>query len=183
VYRFTRYADFSFEPAEAVSHIQGPSGAFLGLQSAPRHCLLVTTLQRARRMKRVILSVLVALLFFAFAEAAANFTARLFWPGYAMATPQRTYTLTMLIARLIVGAVAAGGSGWIATSIMCEKHGAGLWSGIALLAISLPWHVHVWLHYPVWYHLVWLGCVMPCTVLGSQLSIRIYGRIDKCRLV
>jgi hypothetical protein len=38
--------------------------------------------------------------------------------------------------------------------------------------ISLVDHYYVWDQYPIWYHLVYLGYLLPLTLLGGQLAIK-----------
>ena len=121
---------------------------------------------------RTIFAVLAGLLFFLAAEIGASLAARAFWPGYAEAAINRSYSLPMLIARLMVGALATIGSGWVASRISGNPRNAALSFGVALFAISLVWHINIWPEYPAWYHLVWLGCIIPGAVLGSRLSLK-----------
>jgi hypothetical protein len=119
---------------------------------------------------RPIWPVLAGLVAFVVTTAIANWIARSIWPDYAAAVPSRAYTLPMLLARLTAGMAATIGAGWLASKIEQARQPVGLWVGVSLLAVSLPWHVYIWPQYPSWYHLVWLGSVIPCAVLGEKLS-------------
>lgn len=113
-------------------------------------------------MQRLFGAILAALAFFAASEAAGSFAARSLWSGYALAAVDRSYTLPMLIARLGVGALGVAVGGWIAARLAGGRRPAGLRFGIAMLAISLPWHVHIWPHYPVVVssRVAWLRCAL-----------------------
>ncbi len=112
--------------------------------------------------------VLAGLAVFAIAVAGLNLAARTFWPDYAAAYSTRAYDLPMLVLRLIAGAVAAVGAGETAAVVAKGNRLAVRWLGTALLAISVPWHVHIWNHYPVWYHLMWFGILLAFAILGSR---------------
>lgn len=99
--------------------------------------------------------------------------ARALWPGYTLAASNRTFTLAMLNARLTVGAIAVLFGGLIAAR---TSHGALLPSvgiGGLVLAVSVPWHVHIWNAYPAWYHAVYLGYVLPAALMGYWLHVAI----------
>ena len=91
------------------------------------------------------------------------------WPAYAAAYPHRAYSLPMLIARLAAGVVATFCAAGLTAALAQHRQQAALWLGIALLAISLPWHARIWDQYPVWYHLFWFACLMPSALLGERL--------------
>ena len=99
-----------------------------------------------------------------------NLVLRITLPGYAAAEPDKVFTLTMQIARLLMGAVAslAGGAaaGWID-----RPAGPAVWViAVALLAAFIPAHVGLWPLFPVWYHLTFLILLAPLIVLGSLLG-------------
>ena len=41
--------------------------------------------------------------------------------------------------------------------------------GILLLLAFIPVHLRLWSLFPLWYHLVFLGTLVPLIVLGSRL--------------
>ena len=40
---------------------------------------------------------------------------------------------------------------------------------LLILALFVPVHVSLWSTFPVWYHLVFLGSLVPLVILGSAL--------------
>lgn len=92
------------------------------------------------------------------------------WPAYAAAAPDRAYDLTMLVARLTVAAIATLAAGALATRIAGAASRAALGVGGLLLLVSLGWHIHIWPQYPVWYHLVYLGYLLPLSLFGGRLA-------------
>jgi hypothetical protein len=46
-------------------------------------------------------------------------------------------------------------------------HGA---LGAVLLAAFIPVHIQLWAKFPVWYHLVFLGTLVPLVALGGTFT-------------
>jgi hypothetical protein len=94
---------------------------------------------------------------------------RLGWPAYAAAEPVMIFTLGMMGARLLIGAVSTLAGGFVA-GYVCDKHrGTVLVTGAFLLLLFLPVHYSLWNKFPVWYHLVFLGSLVPLTWAGAEL--------------
>jgi len=91
------------------------------------------------------------------------------WADYAAAVPSKDYTLPMLISRLSLAAIATAVAG-AAAMLVARDRGLAAWlCGGALLAISLRPHlVTVWDDYPVWYHFVYLGYLVPVAGLAGR---------------
>ncbi len=94
--------------------------------------------------------------------------ARALWPGYAAAEPLKHFTLTMLVARLTVGAVATAIATCATTMMAGDTGQTARRLGVLLLVISLPVHLfYVWNDYPPWYHAVYLGSLIPVTIFAA----------------
>jgi hypothetical protein len=93
----------------------------------------------------------------------------LVWPAYAAATPLLSFTLSMKLARLVLstfctliaGAAASrlGSARWLPVALGC-----------ALVVLFLPEHYLIWSRLPVWYHLTFLGSLIPLAVLGARIA-------------
>lgn len=95
---------------------------------------------------------------------------RLLWPAYAAAEPHKAYTLAMLIGRLTVGAASAAAAACVTTVAAGDDGKAAWWLGALFLVLVLPNHLYyVWKDYPVWYHLVFLGYLVPVTGLAPRV--------------
>ena len=121
-------------------------------------------------MIRLVLAMLGGIVAWTLIASLLNIGLRLALPGYSLAEPEKTFTVAMQLARLVVGAVAslAGGAaaGWIG-----RPAGPSVWIlAILLLAAFIPMHVALWALFPVWYHLTFLLSLAPLTVLGSLLG-------------
>lgn len=99
----------------------------------------------------------------------ATLLARRLWPGYAVAEPDKAYDIAMLAGRLAVGALSVTGGAGAATAVARDDGQAALWLGVLALAVSLPIHlVSVWADYPAWYHMLYLGYLVPIAGLVGR---------------
>jgi L-asparagine transporter-like permease len=89
--------------------------------------------------------------------------------GYAAAEPTMSFTLGMLVSRLVIAALASLIAGAIAAWIAPASRRMPVLLGLALLLAFLPVHVKLWSLFPFWYHLVFLGTLVPLIVLGARL--------------
>lgn len=122
-------------------------------------------------MVRKIASIIAGVLIFFLLAFLAGLAAQALWPAYAAAIPDRAYTLPMLLARLATGAAATAVAGLSTSWLAGDRRRAALWLGLILMAINLPWHIKIWSEYPVWYHLVWFACLIPCALLGGRAAL------------
>ena len=102
---------------------------------------------------------------------AALFTlaGNLVWPAYAAVEVQRVFTLEMFASRLLVGALANLAFGAVAAWVAgAEKNAFRLALG-AWMIFSVVDHILVWDQFPVWYHLLYLACIVPMAMLGARL--------------
>ena len=123
-------------------------------------------------MKRSILALLAGLVFWALVATLLNRGLRAGLPGYALAEPTLTFTLGMKVARLILGALASLAAGAATGLIAPRKPGVRWVLGAIILALFIPVHVQLWSKFPVWYHLTFLGTLVPLVALGAALVRR-----------
>lgn len=121
-------------------------------------------------MKRSIFALLAGLVLWAVVATLLNFGLRAGFSGYAVAEPTLAFTLGMKVARLILGALASLAAGAVAGLIAPLKRSLPWVLGAIILAAFIPAHVQLWAKFPVWYHLVFLGTLVPLVVLGAALS-------------
>jgi hypothetical protein len=101
---------------------------------------------------------------------------RAIWPGYALADPEKAYTLTMLFARLLIFSSMIAATSGVATLVAGDKRVSWVAGGL-ILALSLPPHLYpgyVWDDYPAWYHIVYLLSIVPIATLAGRLVRRLY---------
>lgn len=120
-------------------------------------------------MKRSIFAVAAGFVAWGLVATLLNFGLRAGLAGYAQAEPTMTFTLGMKVARLILGALASLAAGAAAGLIAPTKTGPGWVLGAIILALFIPVHVQLWAKFPVWYHLTFLGTLVPLVLLGAAL--------------
>lgn len=76
----------------------------------------------------------------------------------------------MKVARLILGALASLAAGAGAGRIAPSRTGLPWVLGAVILAAFIPTHIQLWAKFPVWYHLVFLGTLVPLVALGATLT-------------
>ena len=92
------------------------------------------------------------------------------WPAYASVADAMTFTLPMLLARLAVGALATLAAGLVTAIIARPSLPARLMTGALLLVVFIPVHFMLWDRFPVWYHLTFLGSLVPLTYMGGKIA-------------
>ena len=101
-----------------------------------------------------------------------NLALRFGWPGYADVEKEMTFTLAMLVGRLVLGAVSSLCAG--ATVAWITKRDARVVAIFAavLFALFVPVHYNLWGKFPVWYHIVFLASLVVMPLLGAALYRR-----------
>jgi hypothetical protein len=123
-------------------------------------------------MKRWIFALLAGFVLWALVATLLNRGLRAGLPGYAVAEPTMAFTLGMKIARLVLGALASLAAGAAVGRIAPSRTGVPWVLGAIILALFIPIHVQLWAKFPVWYHLVFLGTLVPLVALGAALARR-----------
>jgi len=90
------------------------------------------------------------------------------WPAYASVADAMTFTLSMMIVRLSIGAFGTVSMGFV-TACITQSALARLIPGLILLIVFVPVHVMLWYKFPIWYHLSFLLSLVPLTYLGNSL--------------
>jgi hypothetical protein len=121
-------------------------------------------------MKRSIFALVAGLLLWALVATLVNRGLRAGLPGYALAEPAMTFTLGMKVARLILGALASLAAGAATGRIAPSRRSLPWVLGAIILAAFIPIHVQLWARFPVWYHLTFLGTLVPLVALGAALT-------------
>lgn len=77
----------------------------------------------------------------------------------------------VLVLLILAAAVASVVSGWLAAVIGGEDgRRAVVILAVLLLAVGLAVEIGTWGLAPAWYHLIFLGLLVPLTVLGGNLK-------------
>jgi hypothetical protein len=89
---------------------------------------------------------------------------------YALAEPTADFTATMLLARLLVGIVCSIVAGAISGAIAGPESLAPAIVGGLMLILLVPIQYSVWSDFPNWYHIVFLGSVVPVVWRSAKLA-------------
>jgi hypothetical protein len=95
---------------------------------------------------------------------------RLGWPAYSAALPTRSYDLAMYASRLSISLVSSLAAGAVAARLGGVGGRAALATGVVQLVLFAPYHMTIWDQYPVWYHLFFLGSLVPFALWGARLA-------------
>jgi hypothetical protein len=120
-------------------------------------------------MRRPILAFAAGLVLWVLVISVLNRVLRIFAMGYAAAEPTFSFTLGMLALRLLIAAIASLIAGAVAAWIAPSSPRLPLLVGATLLVAFIPVHVRLFTLFPLWYHLVFLGTLVPLVVLGARL--------------
>jgi hypothetical protein len=101
-----------------------------------------------------------------------NLMFRVAWPGYAEAEISMMFTLAMMVARLLLGALSSLCAGFVMAWITRRNGTGAKILGIVVTAMFLPVHYLLWDKFPIWYHVIFLASLFPLTLLGAKLSQR-----------
>lgn len=81
-------------------------------------------------------------------------------------TPDNTILLMHLVRAAIISIMA----GFIAAVVAGENRKAPLALGILLLLFGAGVQAVAWSYIPIWYHIVFLGLLIPLTILGGRMK-------------
>ena len=119
-------------------------------------------------MMRVAGAILGGCAAWAVAATLLNLALRLSWPDYAAVEKQMEFTLLMMIARLIVGALASLAAG-LTTTWISRRNAIATWVLVAaLLASFVPVHIGLWTKFPAWYHLAFFASLALFPLVGLR---------------
>jgi hypothetical protein len=118
---------------------------------------------------RIVLAIATGFIVWFVVATVGNFGIRWVFPGYTEVERGMQFSTGMLFARLALGAVAS-----VAAGASCIVIGRNLQTAIylfasLLLALFVLIHVGLWANFPVWYHITFLGSLVPFVALGARL--------------
>jgi hypothetical protein len=88
------------------------------------------------------------------------------WPDYAAVEKAMTFTVPMMVVRLVMSALCSLAAGFAAARL--DKR-APLIAGTILLLLFIPVHYSMWDKFPIWYHLTFLTSLPLASLLGGKL--------------
>jgi hypothetical protein len=121
-------------------------------------------------MKRSIAAFLAALITWTLVATLINRALRYGFDGYAAAEPDMAFSLGMMFARLVMGAVSSLAAGAVMALIAPNGARTPWVFGMLVLALFIPSHIQLWSLFPVWYHLTFLLTIVPLVLVGWRLA-------------
>jgi hypothetical protein len=103
------------------------------------------------------------------AATVGNLLIRSLVPGYAEVEKAMNFSLAMLLVRLVLGAGASIVAGVACAAVTPKTRWPVYVFALLLLALFVPVHVSLWDKFPIWYHIVFLGSLVPLVMLGAKL--------------
>ncbi|MEZ5500551.1 MAG: hypothetical protein R3E77_14130 [Steroidobacteraceae bacterium] len=123
-------------------------------------------------MGRAIGACLAGLIGWAILATVLNLPLRSLLDGYAAAEKSLDFTLLMQFARLLIGALASIGAGWVAARVAAAGSRVPILAGGIVLAAMIPVHAQLWAKFPLWYHAFFLLTIVPFFWLGARTGRR-----------
>ena len=124
------------------------------------------------RWIKIALGVVIGMVAWFVAATAGNLLIRGLLGGYAQAEPAMSFTLAMLWARLLLGAVSSVAAGLVCAASLRSAPGAVGFFAAVLVLFFIPIHYSLWTRFPLWYHAVFMLSLAPCVLLGAALAPR-----------
>ena len=122
------------------------------------------------RLTRIALGIVVGLVAWFAIATAGNLLLRATIVGYIQAEPSFQFTTPMLIARLALGAASSVVAGLACALVARSVPNEARAFAVALLLLFLPVHYGLWTQFPFWYHVLFLGSLVPLALLGARLG-------------
>ena len=77
---------------------------------------------------------------------------------------------TLLLFNLVRGLIVTVLSGFLAAFLANENRRTPLILGVLLLLVGIGVEGMYWSQIPIWYHLVFLGMLIPASIIGGRLK-------------
>lgn len=122
-------------------------------------------------MSRMILAVLAGAVFWAAFWLSGTALSMKVWPQHLSAGQPITHTGLLLMYIAYGGVLLSVGAGYV-TAAVAKQHNPmrAVWIlAIIQLALGIGFEVSAWHLMPAWYHISFLGFVVPATVYGGML--------------
>jgi hypothetical protein len=108
------------------------------------------------------LGIITGLIIYAIIGLLGLYLLKICWVGYNIASLDKSYTIQMLLSRLLVATLASVTAGISGSKIANDK-GKSSWF-VAVIVFCIAGYTHfvlVWTDYPVWYHFAYLLPIIP----------------------
>ena len=121
-------------------------------------------------MGRLVIGTLAGAIAWFVVIAALGFVVRFVWPEMAAIRDMTMLTFPMLMTRLSISAIGSIVGGALAAIIGRDATRAPFAAGVLLLIVFVPYHLTIWINFPLWYHLTFFASLPLLSLLGSRLT-------------
>jgi len=121
-------------------------------------------------MVRSIIAIIVAVVTWFVVATIGNWILRATLSGYSAVEAAMTFTLMMMICRLILGLVSSLCAGFVCATIAWQSTVAPKVAAAIMVILFLPAHYMLWDRLPLWYHLFFLITLAPTMLIGATLK-------------
>lgn len=123
-------------------------------------------------MLRSILAVIVAVVIWFIVATIGSWILRAVIPGYSAVEVSMTFTLTMMICRLVLGLMSSLCAGFMCATIARNRVAPKI-AAVIMLILFLPNHYMLWANFPIRYHVFFLITLAPTMIIGATLKRKI----------
>jgi hypothetical protein len=120
-------------------------------------------------MIRSVCAVVVSFIVWFLVATAGNWLLRVAVPGYTDVEVGMSFTLTMLICRLVLGLVSSLCAGFVCAIISAPRSYAVKVFAALMVVLFIPIHYNLWPKFPIWYQIFFLVTLAPAILLGALL--------------
>jgi len=121
-------------------------------------------------MLRSVLAAVVGMVVWGVVATVINFGIRAAIPAYHTAELTMSFDLTMMLARLADSTVALVIAAYAALRIARGAETACWILAGLMLVLFVPWHIHIWTRFPVWYHAFFLTSLLVVPLAVGRLT-------------
>jgi ABC-type transport system involved in Fe-S cluster assembly fused permease/ATPase subunit len=121
-------------------------------------------------MGRAIVSIVVGVVVWFVVATLGNWALRAAWPDYAAVERAMTFTLPMLLSRLVLGVVSSLAAGGVTAAIARGTRRPVQVLAAVMVLLFLPVHYTLWTVFPWWYHAAFLVSLPVFVLFGAGLS-------------
>ena len=90
-------------------------------------------------------------------------------PTLAPGTDLSNITVGYLGLKIVLSVLFSLSAGYIASTFAGDSRNSPMILGVVLLLVGIGVQASVWALLPLWYHVVFLGLLIPATIFGGRL--------------
>ncbi len=95
---------------------------------------------------------------------------KLAWADYAAVIDSFSFTVPMLLARLVVGILNSLAAGWVAYKVAKSNKSPWILGVLLLIYASYSHFVMLWDLFPGWFHFAYILSLLPLIIVGGLIA-------------